>query len=131
MDPITLSDSDSEHTEPKMHYYGGRVLRVSNWRKLYENVLDKLEKHTVLLFLKWFHDYLAKYLEAPKTSLPGIILLCYYLKISASYYWVDCAMVFLLWVLEYYSQSVFEERYQLPHSSAGTIIKFTVDHVSF
>ena len=91
--------------------------------------MEKLDQEAVKVFLAWFYDDLMNYLNAPKTSLPGtfIILL---MKTSASYYWVDCAMVFLLWLLEYKTQREFEKLYGLPHSFANTIINFMIKHVS-
>ena len=64
-----LNEEDEEDNTEKL-YYCGRILRMPQWRIAYEDVLLKLKKHTVLVFLMWFYD-LVNYLNQPHTKLPG------------------------------------------------------------
>ncbi len=102
---------------------------MEKWKKLYDSVQLLLYRSTILVFLLWFYDHISSYLEKPKTSLPGMVLMAISF-IEASYYWVDSAMVFLLWLLKYHSQAAFESDYGLPHTSAGEIINFGIEQVS-
>ena len=66
MEQISDSSSDSEFNT----YYKGHVIRKKKWKKLQNAVLQKLQEHTVLLFLIWFYDYLLVYLETPGNRIP-------------------------------------------------------------
>jgi hypothetical protein len=120
------ADSDLEGNEDQ--YYRGRILRVPKHRKLYQDVLALLNKHTVLVFLIWFYDDMVHYLEESKTRLPGMFAIILALT-KASYYWVDCAMIALMWFLKYHPQSAFEQLYGIPHASVSTILHFMEQRV--
>ncbi len=48
---------------------------------------------------------------------------------KASYYWVDCTMIALMWFLKYHPQSAFEQLYGIPHASVSTILHFMEQRV--
>ena len=62
---------ESEQQISNVGYYKKRVLRVTKWTLLYEDVLKKLKSTTVILYLMWFYDDMVQFLDEPKTQLPG------------------------------------------------------------
>ena len=62
---------ESEQQISNTGYYKGRVLKVTKWKLLYEDVLKKLKSTTVILYLMWFYDDMVQFLEEPKIQLPG------------------------------------------------------------
>jgi hypothetical protein len=103
-----IDETQQFEEDGHLFYYQGRVLRVNKWKKLYKHVLQVLQKHTVLLFLQWFYFYLVEYLQVDSgRNLLGKV--CIFLYIVASYYWVDCGVLYLIWLIKYYLQSEFQE----------------------
>ena len=62
---------ESEQQISNTEYLKERVLRVTKWKLLYEDVLKKLKSTTVILYLMWFYDDMVQFLDEPKTQLPG------------------------------------------------------------
>lgn len=121
----------SESTEIQS-YYRGRRLRIKQWRNLYADVVEKLHETTIILFLIWLYDELCSYLEKTKSKLPGnMTIIITYNNQPASYYWIDCAMLYLIWNLDYLSEEKLEKKYDIPKSSAWTIIDFMNKRVYF
>ncbi len=72
---VASDNSYNSESDPGHGYYGGRVIRVPEHKALYSDVLSKLSADTVKVFLAWFYQYLAIYLNSSKTSLPGNIFI--------------------------------------------------------
>ena len=54
---------ESEQQISNTEYYKGRVLRITKWKLLYEDVLKKLKSITVILYLMWFYDDMVQFLD--------------------------------------------------------------------
>lgn len=100
--------------------YKGRVLRPDGWMIIQDVVIKKLGNEPVLLFLDWFYNNMKEEINNPQLKA------CF----PCSMYWVDCAMLYLLWLCKYPPQSKFEKVYHVPHSSAGEAIMFMRKKVS-
>ena len=44
-------------------------------------------------------------------------------------YWVDAAMIYLMWIAYYHSQNNFQKYYGIPHSTVGEVLKWIRQHV--
>ncbi len=71
MEGEDIEDLDSENESSNHGYYRGRILRVPEWSRLYNDVQNCFSIHTVILFLIWFNEELVIFLNEPKTTLPG------------------------------------------------------------
>ena len=54
---------ESEQQISNTGYYKERVLRVTKWKLLYEDILKKLKSTTVILYLMWFYDDMVQFLD--------------------------------------------------------------------
>ena len=54
-------------------YTTGRVIRLKNWEKMSDELINAWGRTAVLLFLSWFYDFLTTWLQDPVNSLPCTI----------------------------------------------------------
>jgi hypothetical protein len=55
----------------KKHYYHGRILRISKWKDILNDLIDQLSEPAVLCFLHWLYEECVDYLNEDKNKLPG------------------------------------------------------------
>ena len=79
-------------------------------------VLKKLSEASVLLFLIEFKK---KCIKEKVTTLPSSI------------YWIHAGVLYLHWILYYYSFDHYEKKYEINHSSAYEAITFISSMVFF
>ena len=96
--------------------FQGRIYRLQAWKKIREEVLDKLSENTVLLFLQEFRDICQK----KKIT-----------QIPSSIYWVHGCFIYLHWLLYYPSFQTYKKTYQFPSTSANDVVTFFIFNVFF
>ena len=94
-------------------HYRGRIKRLENWQEISKIVTHKLSKLTMICILDEARLEVFQKLEAKE-------------RIPCSMYWVDVVFLYCFHLLEYDSYHQLEKKYQIPHSTAQSVINFMV-----
>ena len=92
-----------------MDAFQGRIHSLVKWKKIKNEVLDKLSEPTVILFLQEFRDFCQK----KKIK-----------QILSSLYWVHACFLYLHWLLFYPSFSKYKSKYKVPSTSTNDMVTF-------